>query len=231
MTDVHVILAPGLSGELSLPDHPHGLVVLVGDGEDHRELARLRAISGYLRRRDFATLRLVPPAPEAPATRDGASPAAASHADEQAPDEAIVAPLAHRLLLALGGLRGQPALASLPVGLHGIGVGAAAAVVVAAERPDAVRALVSQSGRVDLALPSLSSLKAPLLLIVGGYDAHMFELARDAARTPGVTARVEVVTRATQLFEEAGALERVALAAGDWFEAHLRREATPPAAG
>jgi len=220
MTDVHVILAPGLSGELSLPDHPHGLVLLIGDGEGHRERARLRAISGYLRRRDFATLRL------APAGHDGTSASDVAHADDAPADDTVVAPLAHRVLTALGGLRGQPALAGLPVGLHGIGVGAAAAVVVAAERPDAVRAVVAQSGRIDLALPSLSSLKAPLLLIVGGYDTPMFELARDAVRTPGVTARVEVIARATQLFEEAGALERVALAAGDWFASQLGR---PPA--
>jgi pimeloyl-ACP methyl ester carboxylesterase len=61
----------------------------------------------------------------------------------------------------------------------------------------------------------------PTLLIVGGHDPTVIELNRAAARlVPGETT-MEIVPGATHLFEEAGALERVARLAGEWFVRHL----------
>jgi hypothetical protein len=44
---------------------------------------------------------------------------------------------------------------------------------------------------------------------------------REARRELNPESLLEVVPRATHLFEEAGALERVAGAAADWFDDHL----------
>jgi dienelactone hydrolase len=56
----------------------------------------------------------------------------------------------------------------LRVGYFGASTGAAAALVAAAARPDAVDAIVSRGGRLDLAGPALAAhVRAPTLLIVG----------------------------------------------------------------
>jgi pimeloyl-ACP methyl ester carboxylesterase len=81
--------------------------------------------------------------------------------------------------------------------------------------------VVSRGGRPDLAGPALQQVRAPTLLIVGGADVEVLALNRDALRQMSCEKRLEVVPRATHLFEEAGTLERVAHAAGDWFVAHL----------
>ena len=49
----------------------------------------------------------------------------------------------------------------------------------------------------------------------------VLDLNRQAAEHLTVEHRLEVVAGATHLFEEAGALERVADLAADWFASHL----------
>jgi pimeloyl-ACP methyl ester carboxylesterase len=62
---------------------------------------------------------------------------------------------------------------------------------------------------------------APTLLIVGGADDVVLELNEQAARLLAAEHRLEVVPQATHLFEEPGALERVADLAAGWFGKHL----------
>jgi putative phosphoribosyl transferase len=108
------------------------------------------------------------------------------------------------------------------LGYFGASTGAAAALVAAAENPGSVGAIVSRGGRPDLAGEVLTRVRAPTLLIVGGADPDVLELNRWAlARLPGTT-QLTVVPGATHLFEEPGALERVAALAAGWFQAHLR---------
>jgi dienelactone hydrolase len=110
----------------------------------------------------------------------------------------------------------------LPVGLFGASTGAAAALVAAAERPAAVRAVVSRGGRPDLADAALAEVRAPTLLIVGGDDAPVVALNEEARARMRHAVRLEIVPGATHLFEEPGALERVTVLASDWFRQHLR---------
>src|SRR5690606_6111318 len=118
-------------------------------------------------------------------------------------------------------LADQPETAELPIGAFGASTGAAAALIAAAERPAAVRAVVSRGGRPDLAGDALERVVAPTLLIVGELDPVVLELNRQAlARLRGPKA-LEIVPGATHLFEEPGALEQVARLAADWFGEHL----------
>jgi putative phosphoribosyl transferase len=110
----------------------------------------------------------------------------------------------------------------LGIGLFGASTGAAAALVTAAARPDAVAAVVSRGGRPDLAGPALRSVRQPTLLIVGGRDAVVLDLNRRAMQALGGEVRLEVVPGATHLFQERGALEQVARLARDWFVRYLR---------
>ena len=108
-----------------------------------------------------------------------------------------------------------------PIGLFGSGTGAAAALVMAADHPKRVRAVVSRGGRPDLAGDALDAVRAPTLLIVGAADVEVRELNRWAYQQLQCEKRIEVVPRATHLFLEAGALDMVAERASDWFGTHL----------
>ncbi|MDQ3998466.1 MAG: dienelactone hydrolase family protein, partial [Gemmatimonadota bacterium] len=104
----------------------------------------------------------------------------------------------------------------------GASTGGGAALVAAAERPERVAAVVSRGGRPDLAGPALPIVRAPTLLIVGEWDEPVIELneaARERMRAAEV--RLEIVPRATHLFEEPGALDDVARLAREWFVRHL----------
>lgn len=128
--------------------------------------------------------------------------------------------LAERLVQTTRWALRQPDLKSLRIGYFGASTGAAAALVAAAELPE-VRAIVSRGGRPDLAGAALARVRAPTLLIVGGLDVEVLELNRAALAALDVEARLEVVPRATHLFEEPGALEHVAALALKWFQRHL----------
>ena len=93
--------------------------------------------------------------------------------------------------------------------------------MTAADRPDTVRAVVSRGGRPDLAGEALPGVRAPTLLIVGELDEQVIELNRRAMSRMTAPVRLEIVPRATHLFEERGTLEEVARLARDWFVRHL----------
>jgi pimeloyl-ACP methyl ester carboxylesterase len=129
--------------------------------------------------------------------------------------------LAIRLAGLTDWLADGPTTSGLAVGLFGASTGAAAALVTAAERPALVKAVVSRGGRPDLAGEYLRRVRQPTALIVGENDPLVIELNRIAMREiPGET-KLEIVPGATHLFEEAGALERVARLARDWFARSL----------
>ena len=129
--------------------------------------------------------------------------------------------LAGRLAAATEWVLGDPALAGLPIGYFGASTGAAAALWAASEI-GTVGAVVSRGGRPDLAGPRLPDVHVPTLLIVGSLDEVVLELNREAlARLPG-EAELAVVEGASHLFEEPGALDRVADLASRWFVRHLR---------
>lgn len=128
--------------------------------------------------------------------------------------------LAERLVAATAWAQAQGEIRHLRIGYFGASTGAAAALVAAARRPT-VAAVVSRGGRPDLAGGLLRHVSAPTLLIVGGRDAAVLELNRQALDRLGDGRRLEVVPGATHLFAEPGALERVAELARDWFIGHL----------
>jgi dienelactone hydrolase len=130
--------------------------------------------------------------------------------------------LGGRLVAATRWLREQPETRPLPLGYFGASTGAAAALWAAAKQGVDVQALVSRGGRPDLAGGRLRLVRAPTLLIVGGADELVLELNREAAA--GLVAcehELAVVPGATHLFEEPGALERVAELAAVWLGRHL----------
>lgn len=129
--------------------------------------------------------------------------------------------LARRLVGVIDWMEGEQGTGGESMGLFGASTGAAAALVAAAARPDAVAAVVSRGGRPDLAGEALGRVRAPTLLIVGSRDHTVLDLNRRAQARMAAPATLEIVEGATHLFEEPGTLDEVARLAGDWFVAHL----------
>ena len=132
--------------------------------------------------------------------------------------------LAERLVGVTDWLTHAPETRQLRIGYFGASTGAGAALVAAAERPEAAGAVVSRGGRPDLAGPALSRVRAPTLLIVGGNDVQVIALNRAALAQLRCEKHLVIVPGATHLFEEPGALGQVALLARNWFERHLDKK-------
>ena len=127
--------------------------------------------------------------------------------------------LAGRLEAAAAWLTARGETAELPLAFFGASTGAAAALTAAARLGARVSAVISRGGRPDLA-QGLEQVRAPTLLIVGGADTEVLDLNRSALERLRCPRRLTVVSGATHLFEEPGALERVTALTIDWLEQH-----------
>ncbi len=195
-----------LHGFLVIPDQAAGLVVFAHGSGSGRRSPRNQFVAAALNRTGLGTL-----------LADLLTP------QEEHVQECVfnIGLLAARLTGITGWLRGQAALSTIPLGYFGASTGAAAALWAAAGGGMPVKAIVSRGGRPDLAGSRLSSVRAPVLLIVGGADTAVLRLNRQAQQALTCESRLAVIPGATHLFEEPGALEQVATLAGDWFASHF----------
>jgi len=129
--------------------------------------------------------------------------------------------LAERLVAATQWFKKQPEAKSCKIGYFGASTGAAAALITAAKLGNQLGAVVSRGGRPDLARDYLSKVKAPTLLIVGGNDFEVIKLNQQAYEGINSEKQLKIVPGATHLFEEPGALEKVADLAANWFKKYL----------
>jgi putative phosphoribosyl transferase len=199
-----------LDADLSLPAAATGLVLFAHGSGSSRLSPRNRHVASLLNEAGLATVL-----------------ADLLTQDEEALDERTrhlrfdIGLLAERLVAAADWLQAEAATARLPLGCFGASTGAGAALVAAAQRRDTIRAVVSRGGRPDLAGEALAQVRAPTLLVVGGNDVPVIELNRQALAQLGGEKKLVIVPGATHLFEEPGALERVAELAREWFLEHL----------
>jgi putative phosphoribosyl transferase len=129
--------------------------------------------------------------------------------------------LADRLLAITKWLATGSSTQDLPVGYFGASTGAGAALQAAARSPSPIGAVVSRGGRPDLAEQYLGAVKAPTLLIVGGFDIPVIGMNEEALRLLRCPKELKIVPGASHLFEEPGTLEQVADHARDWFQRYL----------
>ena len=202
-----------IHGDLTEVHGAKGIVVFAHGSGSSRHSARNKYVAGILNESKLATLLMD-----------------LLTVDEEAVDNLTreyrfaIDLLSERLVSATDWVMQQPGLSSSYLGYFGASTGAAAALAAAAERPTAVRTIVSRGGRPDLAPDALGKVLAPTLLIVGELDQTVLELNRLASKTLRAPAHIEIVPGATHLFEEPGALQRVASLARDWFEEQLIRK-------
>lgn len=199
-----------LSADLTLPEHPEGLVLFVHGSGSSRLSPRNRTVSDVLVHAGLGTL-LVDLLTEQEAVRDAVSADLRFDIDL----------LRERVVASVDWVEGTQTTRKLPLGLFGASTGAAAALAAAADRPAVVKAVVSRGGRPDLAGELLPSVAAPTLLIVGSRDVEVLELNRRALAAIPAVKHLEIVAGASHLFEEPGTLEQVARLATDWFVRRL----------
>jgi putative phosphoribosyl transferase len=209
-TEVSVPVAGAtLQGDLVVPEGAAGIVVFAHGSGSSRHSPRNRQVAAGLNQVGLATLLV-----------DLLTPAEEQIDLVTAEHRFDIDLLVGRLVGVIDWLRRDSA-ASPPLGLFGASTGAAAALVAAAERPEAVAAVVSRGGRPDLAGPALAHVRAPTLLIVGGADPTVLDLNKQAFELLQAEKQLVVIPGATHLFEEPGALEEVARLAAEWFTRHL----------
>jgi dienelactone hydrolase len=133
--------------------------------------------------------------------------------------------LAERLISTTYWTKNSRQTGRLKIGYFGASTGAAAALVAAAKLSNLVDAVVSRGGCPDLAGKELEQVKAPTLLIVGENDKTVTDLNKKALKSLKHVnnKKIIIIPRATHLFEEPGALEKVARVATDWFFNHLKK--------
>lgn len=131
--------------------------------------------------------------------------------------------LAKRLIAVTKWAASEPDTKDLRIAYYGACAGGAAAMIAAAGMRGSVSAVVSRSGRMDLATPYLSHVTCPTLLIVGENDTVGIELNREALPLLSGQKQMEVIPGASNLFGEPGKLEEMAHLSGDWFRSQLKQ--------
>jgi putative phosphoribosyl transferase len=199
-----------LEGDLEVPDAARGIVLFAHGSGSSRHSPRNRQVAAGLRQAGLGTLLV------------DLLTAAEEQVDNRTREYRFDIPmLAERLAAATDWLKAQPETADLAIGCFGASTGGGAALVAAAERPDAIAAVVSRGGRPDLAGAALPRVRAPTLLIVGALDTEVIALNRRAMAAMHGSVTLEIVPGATHLFEEPGTLGMVTKLAAQFFAEHL----------
>jgi len=198
-----------LAGVLAIPEAADGLVIFAHGSGSSRFSVRNRAAADALGQSGFATLLF-----------DLLTEAEAS--DRR--NVFDIPLLGARVVEAIDWAGADPRTLALPIGLFGASTGAAAAIVAAVARADAVAAIVSRGGRPDLAGAALRAVRAPALMIVGGEDRQVLALNTSAMKAMHCKTFLTIVPGAGHLFEEEGTLDQALTAAADWFGKHLRSQ-------
>ena len=199
-----------LEGNLVIPDSATGIVIFAHGSSSSRHSPRNRYVARVLQQAGLATLLIDLLTPE-----------------EEEIDLRTrhlrfdIGLLASRLVAATDWLTQKPDTRNLKVGYFGASTGGCAALVAAAELPEALQAIVSRGGRPDLAGSALHDVKTPTLLIVGEYDLPVIAMNEDAMAQLRSPKKLEIIPKATHLFEEPGALAAVAQLASEWFTHYL----------
>ena len=197
-----------LDADLHVPKNARGLVIFAHGSGSSRFSSRNRQVAAFLNEGRFATLLLdLLTQPE-------------ERVDAHTAEFRFDIPLLGRRVVAAADWASRhQTTGELTIGYFGASTGAAAALIAAAERPNAM-AVVSRGGRPDLAGDALPLVRTPTLLIVGGDDQPVIEMNESAMRRMIAPVELAIVPHASHLFEEPGTLEEVQRLALDWFARH-----------
>jgi putative phosphoribosyl transferase len=208
-SETELIISVGkveIIGNLVVPENKKAIVIFSHGSGSSRFSPRNKFVADVLNKENIATLLIDLLTPEE---------------DEIYQNRFDIDLLAARLKSVTEYIREYTLTKALPIGYFGASTGAASALKAAADLNDSISAIVSRGGRPDLAENELPDVKAPVLLIVGGWDHQVIKMNQSAYNSLNCMKNLVIIEGATHLFEEKGKLEEVAKLATDWFLKYL----------
>ncbi|MGH9875264.1 MAG: dienelactone hydrolase family protein [Pyrinomonadaceae bacterium] len=202
-----------LNGELKIPENANGIVLFAHGGGSSRHSPRNQYVADVIRNAGVGTLLF-----------DLLTPQEEEIDNYTREFRFDINLLARRLVAATNWLATQSETSQLRPGYFGASTGGGAALVAAAQMGGKIGAVVSRGGRPELAGAALRYVKAPTLLIVGGFDRPVIQMNEDAYAKLRCVKELKLVPGATHLFEEPGKLEEVANLAASWFLKYLQAD-------
>jgi putative phosphoribosyl transferase len=195
-----------LTADLTVPDGAVGLVIFAHGSGSSRQSPRNQAVAHNLQQLGIGTLLF-----DLLTEKEEQEDHYTGHLRFD------IALLADRLAAVTEWVAAQDMARDLPFGYFGASTGAAAALMASVRAGERIKAVVSRGGRPDLAGESLLKVQAATLLIVGGNDAAVLSMNEQARKKLGCAHSLSVVSGASHLFEEPGALEEVGWLASEFF--------------
>lgn len=200
----------GLPALLNVPAGARGLVVFAHGSGSGRRSPRNGFVAEALHAAGIGSLRV-----------DLLVPGDVLEQESSSQRSLEVSVMAGRLLGAARWATRHAGAELIPLGAFGSSTGAAAALVAAGQPGSPIRAVVCRGGRTDLAGHAAAKVTVPTLLLVGGLDPWVLRANEETLGLLGGERELVVVPGAGHLFEEPGAMARVAAAAAAWFQRHL----------
>lgn len=195
-----------LEGILKLPSKPKGIVIFAHGSGSSRHSPRNNFVANVLQENGFGTLLF---------------DLLTEKEDTKYENRFNIHLLSERLNAATNWLIKELESKEVKIGYFGASTGAAAALFSAYDLKEKIHAIVSRSGRPDLAKEVLEKIQIPTLLIVGGNDDVVIKLNKEAYELIKAEKELTIIPGASHLFEEKGTLEKVAELATDWFRRYL----------
>ncbi|MBD3426422.1 MAG: hypothetical protein GF409_04230 [Candidatus Omnitrophica bacterium] len=198
-----------LKGELNIPERARQLILFAHGSASGWQSPRNRHVASRFQKEGYATLLFD------------------LLTGEEAREDAVnanfrfnIALLSQRMKQATRWASALPEASGVEIAYFGSSTGVAAAIISAVELEGKITSLVSRGGRSDMAEEHLPNLKSPILFVVGGNDPVVMDINRRSAKKLTCENSIEVIEGASHLFEEPGALDRVAELAADWYARH-----------
>ncbi|MHB9156076.1 MAG: alpha/beta hydrolase family protein [Endomicrobiales bacterium] len=209
-----------LEGRMVLPGGAREMVIMANGGSESRNGAQNRQIACLLNRYGMATFLV-----NLFTVEEEVLDRRAHHLRFN------VGLLAKRLQDATEWAMKQNGNRIVSLAYFGAGTCASAALVAASRRTD-IAALVSATGRPDLAGTALRRVRVPSLFIVGGSDFPMLDIHRETLKGIMFPKKLAIVPGAARHFRKTGEIREAALLAAEWFRRHMRtgRNAGPGSA-
>lgn len=195
-----------LEAELSIPSGAKGLVIFAHGSGSSRHSSRNKFVAKELNNSSLATLLV---------------DLLSEKEDVNYETRFDISLLTKRLVAITNWATSFDDTKDMSIGYFGASTGATASILATVELGNAVKAIVSRGGRVDMAYDKASDLNTPILLIVGAEDSGVREANEAMYLKLNCKKDLSIVPKATHLFEEPGAIERVAELATVWFKQNL----------
>jgi len=210
--DVHISTAGvTLHGSLSVLDDATALVLFAQGSGSGRFSPRNKYVADAMNNAGFSTLLIDLLTPgERTVIRDR---------DQQSKLDWLYA----RLNRVVDWISAHKETANLHLALLGSNTGAVAALKIAADRPNAIKAVVSWSGRPDIILDELPKINAKVLLIAGANDETYVNSNRKAAEHFRSQCFMEIIPDAGHELKEPGKIDLLANICCTWLNKHMPR--------